>query len=321
MKESTLPTIILALLVSLPTYSFGADYTGFWKTNCSDGHGVQIQHINDKMYSVSFCGPGGCFSPGSWTPNTTIDGDKKYNILSKDKLVIGDFTYNKCTSNPTWEIEQETTTTQMEQLPDCSAKPPSIAEGVLIAWVTDVRVTTQHVFGQGSTTTQVDPFRPIAVIDEGKIQETMGGYIHAGQLFWHVLSPDSNPEELASVNSFLDYMNEPHCVYFGTLKDKNIPQWTLLSSKPLHGLFRKPSAKDENKLLELNNTCLEQGDYLPNEQPPPCVRPKLLAVSDINQNGSLEYWATEPYKWDTGLTVWEEGKNKPILEVCVGCSD
>lgn len=85
------------------TSAYGAtDYTGFWKGNCSDGFGVQIQHVNDEQYSISFCGPGGCFEPGEWTPNTKIDGDRNYAVISSEKIQIKNHVYIKCTVDPTW---------------------------------------------------------------------------------------------------------------------------------------------------------------------------------------------------------------------------
>src|SRR5882762_10389527 len=55
-----------------------ADFTGFWKTNCTDAFGVQIKKQTGKLFSVSFCGPGGCMAPGVWMPNTPIVMDPKY---------------------------------------------------------------------------------------------------------------------------------------------------------------------------------------------------------------------------------------------------
>src|SRR5208283_5004210 len=52
------------------------DFTGFWKVNCSDAFGVQIKKQPGNLFSVSFCGPGGCFAPGEWMPNTSIPGDQ-----------------------------------------------------------------------------------------------------------------------------------------------------------------------------------------------------------------------------------------------------
>jgi hypothetical protein len=52
------------------------------------------------------------------------------------------------------------------------------------------------------------------------------------------------------------------------------------------------------------------------------VRPELLALTDIDGDGRLEYWSREPYRWDFGLTVWEDGGTlAPLLSVCAGCSD
>lgn len=321
-----LPICVVVLLG--PTYAFGGiDYTGFWKRKCSDGFGVQIKLAENQLYSVSFCGPGGCFEPGKWTPNTRIEGDPKYKVNSPTELGIKRsdsdeyFMYVKCESDPTWVVAKPTSTESKPPL-DCSLATTSKEEGVLIAWTTEVRETTQ--FGQGieTQTTTVEPFRPIALLHGSSLKETAGAGIHKGQTFWRVLSAASKPLRLSSVSSFLDHMNEDHCVYFGSFGNAKLPRWTLLSSEPLLGVFRPPTAKDRSDFYRLNTSCVQQGDY-PEGKTPPCVRPKLLAVSDINKNGRPEYWATEPYLWDTGLTVWENnsGTLTPLLQVCVGCSD
>jgi len=323
MKNITLLFIAIVSL-SLPYEGWGSDYTGFWKVNCSEGFGVQIKPVGQKMYSVSFCGPGGCFEPGEWTPNTRIEGDPKYKVISSGELGIkrkdsGFFTYIKCTSDPTWSVVQPTPIASEEL--NCSFVSTSKEEGILIAWVTDVRKTTQ--FGQGikEKTTQVESFRPLVLLNGSSIIETPGATIHKGQFFWPVLLPNSNPLKLYTVDSFLDHMNEDHCVYFGTLEKGDLPLWTLLSSSPLPGIFREPTQKDRDEFYRLNTTCVKQGDYSVGQEPP-CVRPTLLAISDINKNGKPEYWATKPYLWDTGLTVWENtGTLNQLIQVCVGCSD
>ncbi len=210
---------------------------------------------------------------------------------------------------------------ESSQLPDCSFTDISQEDGVVIAWVTDVRKTTQFGRGIQTQTTTVEPFRPLALLNGNVLKETPGATIHKGQSFWRALAPASKPVKLSSVGSFLDHMNEDHCVYFGTFGKATPPRWTLLSSKPIPGIFHTPSPEDNAEFYRLNTSCVQQGDH-PESQPPPCVRPKLLAVSDINKNGSPEYWATEPYLWGTGLTVWENnGALHPLLQVCVGCGD
>lgn len=79
------------------------DFTGFWKWRCSDAWGVQIKEQTGNLYSVSFCGPGGCFEPGKWMPNTPILGDPKYQLINPVTLEIqredGWETLTKCTTD------------------------------------------------------------------------------------------------------------------------------------------------------------------------------------------------------------------------------
>ncbi len=107
--------VILNLcILFLAGSSYGSDYTGFWKPACTDDYGIQIKKANGNQYSISFCGPGGCFEPGCWTPNSTIDGDPKYSIISPEKIGIrreddkyAFYFYIKCTSDPTWTVKAD----------------------------------------------------------------------------------------------------------------------------------------------------------------------------------------------------------------------
>ncbi len=76
-----------------------ADFTGFWKVNCTDAFGVQIKKQPADLFSLSFCGPGGCFAPGEWLPNTPIVGDPKYRVLNPTTLEIRGTRYTRCTSD------------------------------------------------------------------------------------------------------------------------------------------------------------------------------------------------------------------------------
>ena len=113
-------------------------------------------------------------------------------------------------------------------------------------------------------------------------------------------------------------MGEDHCVSYADIVGPALEEWTLLSSRPLPGVFRIPTSAERTHFERVVSDCVQQGD-LPNT---PCVRPTLLAITDLDKNGELEYWATDPYMWDTGLTVWK-GKSAltRFLAVCVGCSD
>jgi len=79
------------------------DFTGFWKTNCDNAFGLQIKRVGTEgMYSIVFCGPGGCGDPAQSRP-TFITKDPHYQVLGEDEIeqASGD-TYHRCTkeTNP-----------------------------------------------------------------------------------------------------------------------------------------------------------------------------------------------------------------------------
>jgi len=61
---------------------------GFWKYGADDNFGLAIAPAEGNLYSVSFCGPGGCFKPGTYRPNTPIVGDNDYQVVSNDSLRV-----------------------------------------------------------------------------------------------------------------------------------------------------------------------------------------------------------------------------------------
>ena len=198
----------------------------------------------------------------------------------------------------------------------CPTAAAASLDGVLVAWNTDIRGTSD---GNGGRVT-VGPFRSLAVIRDGSLGKTVGATIFKDQPFWRATDPQRAPVKLSSANSFLDHMGEDHCVYHATLSDPSLPKWTLLTSKPLPGVFKPPTAPQVQ--LFSQSRCIVQGDHETGKEPP-CTKPQVLAVSDINGNGRPEYWVTNPYMWDTGVTVWEEsdGMRPLLLDVCTGCSD
>ena len=63
-------------------------FAGFWKSECKDEFGLAIAAAGEGIYSVSFCGPGGCFKPGTYRPNTSLVGDPAYKIESTTRLLV-----------------------------------------------------------------------------------------------------------------------------------------------------------------------------------------------------------------------------------------
>jgi len=74
--------------------------SGFWKDHCEDAFGLKIESAGGDLYSVSFCGPGGCFEPGTYRPNSPIFGDQAYRVTDGDALEVlggdGFSTYYRC---------------------------------------------------------------------------------------------------------------------------------------------------------------------------------------------------------------------------------
>ncbi len=71
------------------TQSASHPFAGFWKHgHCTDDFGLAIAPAGDKLYSVSFCGPGGCFEPGTYRPNTALVNDPEYRVLDKDTIEV-----------------------------------------------------------------------------------------------------------------------------------------------------------------------------------------------------------------------------------------
>ncbi len=69
-------------------YDENYPYVGFWKPKCSNGFGLAINKVDNGYYSVSFCGPGGCFKPGTYRPNTKLVNDPSYKVTSTNVIEV-----------------------------------------------------------------------------------------------------------------------------------------------------------------------------------------------------------------------------------------
>ncbi len=108
------------------------DFTGFWKWRCSDDWGVQIKKQTGNLFSVSFCGPGGCFEPGTWMPNTPIAGDPQYHYINPTTLAIqhgdGWQTLTKCTTNTNPVLDYSTKPAEAPSTNPLGASPVAAPE-------------------------------------------------------------------------------------------------------------------------------------------------------------------------------------------------
>jgi hypothetical protein len=54
----------------------------------------------------------------------------------------------------------------------------------------------------------------------------------------------------------------------------------------------------------------------------PCDEPKLIGVSDINEDGRPELWGTRILKFATQIAVWDTARGyTSTFSACPGCAD
>ncbi|MBK7664171.1 MAG: hypothetical protein IPJ21_11610 [Sterolibacteriaceae bacterium] len=87
---------IEATLRQAPDYPM----VGFYRGDCADNFGLAIAPAENGLYSVTFCGPGGCFKPGSYRANTRLTGDPAYRVIDGDVIEVrgrdGFSRYRRC---------------------------------------------------------------------------------------------------------------------------------------------------------------------------------------------------------------------------------
>ena len=113
--------VFTAILLITSQVNADEGFTGFWKGDCSEAFGLQIMPVSETKYSVSFCGPGGCFEPGTYRPNTTINNDELYKVIDSSHIKVwgrdGWSDYYKCESNTHPKLRYK----------DCDKKSPMMA--------------------------------------------------------------------------------------------------------------------------------------------------------------------------------------------------
>jgi hypothetical protein len=67
-----------------------ADYplAGFWKHEAANEYGLAIAPAGNGQYSISFCGPGSCFQPGTYRPNSSIVNDPLYTVVDGGTIEV-----------------------------------------------------------------------------------------------------------------------------------------------------------------------------------------------------------------------------------------
>lgn len=168
----------------------------------------------------------------------------------------------------------------------------------------------------GYSRTAEDALRPAALLADNALLPYDGQGVSSGMALYGLLSgADTVAERMAPHTS---HLGEDYCVYPATLSINPMEEWEIWTTEPaLRAELGYPSVKEREQFRQHESGCVEQGD------PPRCVRPSLLAVSDLDEDGAIEYWYSFPYRWDTGFRVAEvvEGELATLVAVCPGCSD
>jgi len=158
------------------------------------------------------------------------------------------------------------------------------------------------------------------LFDDGRLQAYDGNGLFPAQPLHGLLT-----ESLASIeeiNPYLNRLGKDHCVYAARLSwcpDDSWEIWT--SGSEASSRIRLANNQEAEDFHSYEHYCVIQGDPVEVVEPS-C--PKLVAVSDLNEDKVIEYWHTVPYTWDTGLQVSKEGANGrlvPLMSACPGCSD
>ncbi len=70
--------------MAVPTDEF--PLAGFYKDKPMEDFGFAIGPNENGTYYISFCGPGGCFKPGTYLPDTTIVDDSNYEVIDNNTI-------------------------------------------------------------------------------------------------------------------------------------------------------------------------------------------------------------------------------------------
>jgi hypothetical protein len=70
--------------MAIPTKEF--PLSGFYKDKPTEDFGFAIGPNENGTYYISFCGPGGCFKPGTYLPDTTIIDDSNYGVIDNNTI-------------------------------------------------------------------------------------------------------------------------------------------------------------------------------------------------------------------------------------------
>ena len=163
--------------------------------------------------------------------------------------------------------------------------------------------------------------RSAALLQGGVLKQYDGRNLTLGLMVYEAMVDSPAATLIETVTPYLERVGPDHCEFPAQLAVPTSKEWRIWSTKPLKSL-RQPTASQRAAFRSLRPDCVHQGDAPPGEVL--CTYLELLAVSDVDADGDLEYWHSAPYRWDTGLTILEragDARVEVVVAVCPGCVD
>ncbi len=98
---------------------------------------------------------------------------------------------------------------------------------------------------------------PQSINGSGTLRASKGAAIREGMALWQVLAPSTGPSTLRQMSSHLDLLGADHCVYH-VEPAVDLAVWTLLSDRPLVGVFHYPDPSETAYFMQHHNVCIAQ---------------------------------------------------------------
>jgi len=121
-------------------------------------------------------------------------------------------------------------------------------------------------------------------------------------------------------DAYLTPLGPDRCIWCAKLKGSEFKAVSIFATRPVK-IDMSFDRKNQDLFYSIRSECVNQGDPTP-EMRRPCTKPQLVATSDLNSNGRLEFWFTYPLTWDTGFAINELSESGTgLLDISVKCFD
>ena len=220
-------------------------------------------------------------------------------------------------------------TSLAQTTPDCTLLTQSTNKSTLIVW-NAARPRTESRGAEGDVRTVLGPLRAIAIIEDAEIREPRNEVLAEGETLWSVVN--AGQEVLLTKIHSWDYLfrpGNPYCLFSAEAETSAIEPHALFTNDREFRL-RLPTDSEQAEFDEhiypithcRNRSGMVLRDVAP-EDIPPCDAPKLIGLSDIDEDSKPEFWATDILKFATGIAVWEHYPSGYAREfsACPGCAD